>query len=113
MARRPIRSPTGFAHTAAYGNCQALSALKTYSETSGQILLAEIGTDMRQSPTAGQLLSWAGLVPRLDESAGRRRLERIKQGSALAEAGPCEMRSRSSKQKMAMSLILPGATKSC
>ena len=33
-----------------------------------QILIAEIGTDMRQFPTAGHLLSWAGLIPRLDEN---------------------------------------------
>jgi transposase len=47
------------------------------SETSAQLLIAEIGTDMRQFPTAGHLLSWAGLIPRLDESAGKRRSMRL------------------------------------
>jgi transposase len=51
------------------------------SETSVQILLAEIGTDMTRFPTAGHLLSWAGLVPRLDESAGKRRSTRVKKGA--------------------------------
>jgi transposase len=57
-----------------------LKEIPGLSETSAQILLAEIGADMSQFPTAGHLLSWAGLVPRLDESAGRRRSTRVKKG---------------------------------
>jgi len=44
-------------------------------------VLAEIGTDMSPFPTAGHLLSWAGFVPRLEESAGKRRSTRIKKGA--------------------------------
>ncbi|MGZ8322417.1 MAG: IS110 family RNA-guided transposase [Rhodoplanes sp.] len=58
-----------------------LKEIPGLSETSAQILLAEIGADMSQFPTAGHLLSWAGLVPRLDESAGRRRSTRVKKGA--------------------------------
>ena len=58
-----------------------LKEIPGLSETSVQILLAEIGTDMGQFPTAGHLLSWAGLVPRLDESAGKRRSTRVKKGA--------------------------------
>ena len=36
---------------------------------------------MRQFPTAGHLLSWAGLIPRLDESAGKRRSTRVRKGA--------------------------------
>jgi transposase len=58
-----------------------LKQIPGLSDTSAQILLAEIGTDMRHFPTAGHLLSWAGLVPRLDESAGKRRSTRVRKGA--------------------------------
>ncbi len=60
---------------------ERLKEVPGLSETSAQILLAEIGTDMSQFPTAGHLLSWAGLVPRLDESAGKHRSTRVKKGA--------------------------------
>jgi transposase len=44
-------------------------------------IVAEIGTDMTRFPTPGHLLSWAGLCPRSDESAGKRRSTRIRQGA--------------------------------
>jgi len=60
---------------------ERLKEVPGLSETSVQILLAEIGTDMSRFPTAGHLLSWAGLIPRLDESAGKRRSTRVKKGA--------------------------------
>ena len=36
---------------------------------------------MSRFPTAGHLLSWAGLVPRNDESAGKRRSTRLRRGA--------------------------------
>ena len=60
---------------------ERLKQVPGLSETSVQILLAEIGTDMSRFPTAGHLLSWAGLIPRLDESAGKRRSTRVKKGA--------------------------------
>jgi hypothetical protein len=38
-----------------------------------QVIVSEIGTDMSRFPAAGHLISWAGLCPRNDESAGKRR----------------------------------------
>jgi len=43
--------------------------------------IAEIGDDMSKFPSAGHLLSWAGLCPRLDESNGKRRSTRTRQGA--------------------------------
>ncbi len=48
------------------------------SEIVARVLVAEIGVDMTRFPTAGHLISWAGLCPRLDESAGKRRSTRTR-----------------------------------
>ena len=42
------------------------------------MLVAEIGVDITRFPGPGYLVSWAGLCPRLDESAGKRRSARIR-----------------------------------
>jgi len=51
------------------------------STRAAQILLGEIGADMSRFPTVGHLLSWAGLCPRLDESAGKHRSTRVRKGA--------------------------------
>jgi transposase len=51
--------------------------------TAAAVVVAEIGVDMSRFPTPGHLLSWAGLCPRLDESAGKRRSTRTRRGRWL------------------------------
>jgi transposase len=63
------------------GAIERLKEIPGLSETAAQILLAEIGTDMRKFPTARHLLSWSGLIPRLDESAGKHRSTRVRKGA--------------------------------
>jgi transposase len=46
-----------------------------------EVIVAEIGTDLGQFPTSGQLASWAGLCPGNDESAGKRRSGRTTKGN--------------------------------
>lgn len=58
-----------------------LTTIPGIGTRAAQVILAEIGADMRPFPTAGHLLSWAGLVPRLDESAGKRRSSRVTKGA--------------------------------
>lgn len=60
---------------------ERLRAVPGLSTTAAEVLMAEIGPDMKPFPSAGHLLSWAGLVPRLDESAGKRRSTRVKVGA--------------------------------
>ena len=44
------------------------------------MILAEIGRDMSRFPTAGHLVSWAGMCPGQNESAGTRKSTRLRKG---------------------------------
>ncbi|MCP4382424.1 MAG: IS110 family transposase [Hyphomicrobiales bacterium] len=57
-----------------------LTSIPGISDLSARVILAEIGRDMSRFPTAGHLVSWAGLCPRNDESAGKRRSRRLRKG---------------------------------
>jgi len=50
-------------------------------EAAAAALLAEIGVEMSRFPTAAHRVSWAGLCPRMDESAGKRRATRLRKGA--------------------------------
>jgi transposase len=58
-----------------------LTTIPGVSDLSARIILAEIGRDMGRFPTAGHLISWAGLCPKNDESAGKRRSTRMRKGA--------------------------------
>lgn len=60
---------------------ERLSEIPGISRTVAEIVIAEIGVDMRHFPSADHLVSWAGLCPRLHESAGKRRSTRIRKGA--------------------------------
>jgi transposase len=60
---------------------ELLTTIPGVSELSARIILAEIGRDMGRFPTAGHLISWAGLCPKNDESAGKRRSTRMRKGA--------------------------------
>lgn len=59
---------------------EQLVTIPGVSDTVAQVLTAEIGLDMTRFPTSGHLVSWAGLCPRVDESAGKRRSNRCARG---------------------------------
>jgi transposase len=58
-----------------------LTSIPGVGELAARVLLAEIGADMSRFPTAGHLISWAGLCPQNDESAGKRRSTRMRKGA--------------------------------
>ena len=58
-----------------------LSTIPGISDLSAAVIVAEIGIDMSRFPTEGHLISWAGLCPKNDESAGKRRSTRMRKGA--------------------------------
>jgi transposase len=58
-----------------------LISMPGIGELAARMILAEIGTDMSRFPTAAHLISWAGLCPKNDESAGKRRSTRLRKGA--------------------------------
>jgi len=60
---------------------EILTTIPGIGTTVARAIVSEIGTDMSRFPTSGHLISWAGLCPRNDESAGRRRSTRVRNGA--------------------------------
>jgi transposase len=60
---------------------ELLMTIPGVSKVTARVIVAEIGDDMSRFPTAGNLISWAGLCPRLDESAGKKRSTRVRRGA--------------------------------
>ena len=78
-----------------------LATIPGVGELTAEVVLSEIGLDMSRFPSAGHLISWAGLCPRQDESAGKRRSTRLKKGApwlktALVQAAWAAVRKKHS-----------------
>ncbi len=78
-----------------------LTTMPGISEVSAEVIVAEIGIDMTRFASPGHLISWAGLCPRNDESAGKRRSTRLRKGgtwlkTALVTAAWAAVRTKAS-----------------
>lgn len=70
-------------------NRQALELLTTIpgvQQEAATAIIAEMGTDMSAFPNQHHLASWAGLCPGNNESAGKKKSERITHGNQLLKA---------------------------
>lgn len=76
-----------------------LDSIPGVGRRTAEVLLAEVGVDMRRFPTAAHLASWAGLCPGQNESAGKRKSGRTRPGNrwlrmTLIEAATMAARTR-------------------
>ena len=72
-----------------------------FSDISAPALIGEIGVDMSRFPSAGHLVAWARLCPRLDQSAGKVKSRRTLKSAAwiktlMVQAAWCAVRKRDS-----------------
>src|SRR5262249_19888207 len=58
-----------------------LSSIPGVKALAGTVIVSEIGLDMSRFSSDGHLVSWAGICPRSDESAGKRRSNRLRKGA--------------------------------
>lgn len=58
-----------------------LDAIPGVNRETIENVVAEIGVDMKQFPSAGHLASWAGMCPGNEESAGKRKRSRTTKGN--------------------------------
>ena len=58
-----------------------LTTMPGVNDRAANVIVAEIGVDMARFPSDAHLISWAGLCPKNDESAGKRRSTRVRKGA--------------------------------
>ncbi len=77
-----------------------LDTIPGVNQRVAEVIVAEVGTDMTRFPNADHLVSWAGMCPGSNESAGKRHRTRTRKGNqtlrrTLTEAGQAAGRSKS------------------
>lgn len=77
-ALRDVDATVGKALEPIRARARLLTTMPGISDIAAQVVVAEIGVDMSRFPSPGHLVSWAGLCPRNDESAGKRRSTRVR-----------------------------------
>ena len=76
-----------------------LEQIPGIGKKSAEIILAEIGLDMNQFPSAGHLASWAGVAPGNNESAGKRKSGKTRKGNKILTSTLAQVAKSASKNK--------------
>jgi len=69
---------------------EGLDTIPGVNRRTAQVIIAEIGVDMAQFPSAGHLASWAGVCPGNNESAGKRKTGKTRPGPKWLRKGLTE-----------------------
>ena len=64
-----------------------LDTIPGIAQASAEMIVAEIGSDMSRFPSANHLAAWAGLAPGNNESGGKRRYGKTRQGNRVLKTG--------------------------
>jgi transposase len=81
VAVREVEARLGEALAPFQAAVDRLMTIPAVGRTVARVIVAEIGFDMSRFPTTGHLVSWAGLCPRQQESAGKRLSTRTRPGN--------------------------------
>jgi transposase len=81
QALADIDATVGKALASIHESARLLSTMPGISDVTAHVIVAEIGVDMTRFASDAHLRSWAGLCPRNDESAGKRRSTRVRKGA--------------------------------
>ncbi len=76
-----------------------LCSIPGISNTTAEVMIAEMGVDMSRFPTPGQLCAWAGVAPASHESAGKRRPAGTRHGSTWLQRALIEAARSAAKTK--------------
>lgn len=66
---------------------ELLDTIPGVGQETAEVIVAEMGADMRRFPTARHLAAWAGLAPGNHESAGKQRTGRTRKGNQALRQG--------------------------
>jgi transposase len=81
QALAEIDATVGKSLASIHESVRLLSTMPGISDMTAHVIVAEIGVDMTRFSSDAHLRSWAGLCPRNDESAGKRRSTRMRKGA--------------------------------
>src|SRR5262249_11416145 len=63
-----------------FRTAELITSIPGIKNLSAHVIVSEIGVDMSRFPSAAHLISWACICPHNDESAGKRRSNRVRKG---------------------------------
>jgi transposase len=76
-----------------------LDTIPGVDQRGAELLVAEWGTDMRRFGTASRLSAWTGVAPGNDESAGKRRSGKTRQGNRVLRTGLTQLAHAAARTK--------------